>query len=129
MVAHLLHGERTDWLPRLRILELGETRPFDPFDRFAHRTESAGASIDELLDQFAEARKASLVELESLLADGLDLHRAGRHPELGRVTARQLLATWVVHDLGHIRQIARVMARQYCDEIGPWQDYLPVLSE
>lgn len=130
VVAHLLHAERDDWMPRLRIiLEHGETRPFEPFDRFAHRTASAGASIDELLDQFAKARQANLVELESLLAGGLDLDRAGMHPELGRVTARQLLATWAVHDLGHIRQIARVMAKQYDEEVGPWRAYLPVLSE
>lgn len=130
VVAHLLHAERDDWMPRLRIIfEHGETRPFDPFDRFAHHTASAGASINELFDQFAEEREASLAELESLLAGGLDLDRAGRHPEFGRVTARQLLATWVVHDLGHVRQIARVMARQYGDEVGPWRDYLPVLSE
>lgn len=130
VVAHLLHGERTDWMPRLRtILEHGDTRPFEPFDRFAHRIASAGTSIDELLDQFGEEREASLAELASLLDGGLDLDRIGRHPELGRVTARQLLATWVVHDLGHIRQIARVMAKQYADEVGPWRDYLPVLSE
>lgn len=130
VVAHLLHGERDDWMPRLRIiLELGETRPFERFDRFAHRTESAGASIDELLDQFAAARQASLAELDSLLADGLDLGRTGVHPDLGRVTAGQLLATWVVHDLGHIRQIARVMAKQYGGDVGPWREYLPVLSE
>lgn len=130
VVAHLLHGERTDWMSRLRIiLEHGEARPFEPFDRFAHRTASAGASLDELLDQFAEARYANLAELASLLDGGLDLDRAGVHPELGRVTARQLLATWAVHDLGHIRQIARVMANQYGDEVGPWRAYLPVLSE
>lgn len=129
VVAHLLHAERDDWMPRLRIiLEHGETRAFEPFDRLAHRTASAGASIDELLDQFAAARRASLAELASLLAGGLDLDRAGRHPELGRVTARQLLATWVVHDLGHIRQVARVMAKQYGDAVGPWRAYLPVLE-
>lgn len=132
VVAHLLHGERTDWMPRLRIiLEHGEARPFEPFDRFAHRTASIGASIDELLEKFEEARQASLAELASLLDGGLDsgLDRAGRHPELGRVTARQLLATWAVHDLGHVRQIARVLAKQYGGEVGPWRAYLPVLSE
>lgn len=130
VVAHLLHGERKDWMPRVRvILEHGEAQPFEPFDRFAHRTESAGASIEKLLDQFASAREASLAELAPLLAGGLDLDRSGRHPELGRVTARQLLATWAVHDLGHIRQIARVMAKRYGDEVGPWRAYLPVLSE
>lgn len=130
VVAHLLHAEHDDWIPRLRIiLKHGESKPFEPFDRFAHRTESSGASIDELLDQFEAARQASLAELDSLLAGGFDLGRTGMHPELGRVTAGQLLATWVVHDLGHIRQIARVMAKQYSGDVGPWRDYLPVLSE
>lgn len=130
VMGHLVHGERTDWMPRLRIiLEHGEARPFEPFDRFAHRTASAGASIDELVEQFGEEREANLAEFASLLDGGLGLDRIGRHPELGRVTARQLLATWVVHDLGHVRQIARVMAKQYADEVGPWRDYLPVLSE
>lgn len=130
VVAHLLHGERTDWIPRLRIIrEHGEARPFEPFDRFAHREESGSLSMAELLDEFEAARMWNLAELEQLLVDGVDLGRTGVHPELGRVTARQLLATWVVHDLGHIRQITRVMAKQYAGEVGPWRDYLPVLSE
>lgn len=130
VVAHLLHGERTDWMPRLRIiLEHGEGRPFEPFDRVAHRAESAGLTIGELLDAFAAARARNLAELEALGLDEAALARTGTHPELGRVTARELLATWVVHDLGHIRQIARVLARQYAGVVGPWREYLPVLRQ
>jgi hypothetical protein len=129
VVAHLLYGERVDWMTRLRIIiEHGESRPFDPFDRRAHRAVYASHPIADLLDEFGAAREANLRELAELAGGGLDLELAGAHPELGRVTARQLLATWVVHDLGHVRQIARTMARQYSDEVGPWRAYLPVLD-
>lgn len=129
VVAHLLHGERTDWMPRLRIiLEHGEDRPFDPFGRRAHRIESAGMSMGALLREFEKERAQNLAELEALAGHGLDLELTGMHPELGVATVRQLLAAWVVHDLGHLRQIVRVMASQYGDEVGPWLPYLPVLS-
>ncbi len=129
VVGHLIHGERTDWIPRARIvLEHGESRPFEPFDRFAQFEASRGKRLGELLDEFAALRAANL---QSLRAHGLapaDLARRGRHPELGTVTLEQLLATWVVHDLGHLAQITRTMAKQYGSAVGPWKAYLPVLS-
>lgn len=129
-MGHLIHGERTDWIPRLRIvLEHADAVPFEPFDPFAQERESRGKSLEELLDEFERARDRSLDALRALARDGLDGTRPGRHPELRAVTLGQLLATWVAHDLGHIRQIARAMAKQYADGVGPWRAYLPVLSE
>lgn len=129
IVGHLIHGERTDWMPRVRrILEQGESQPFEPFDRLAQLTASAGQSLPALLDEFAQLRAASLRELTALELSDTDLHRRGRHPELGPVTLRQLLATWVAHDLDHIVQVARVLATQYADEVGPWRAYLRVIS-
>jgi hypothetical protein len=128
IVGHLIHGERTDWIPRLEhLLAHGDSRPFVPFDRFAQFRDSRGKSLQQLLDTFTELRRESIGRLESLqLATG-DFARPGRHPELGPVTLGQLLATWVVHDLNHVAQIARVMARQYTEPVGPWIEYLPVL--
>lgn len=128
IVGHLIHGEETDWIPRAKvILEDGETRPFEPFDRFAMFEKSKGKSLAQLLDTFERLREASLRELEMLkLTDAL-LDKRGRHPELGLVTLRQLLSTWVVHDLGHVGQAARVLAKQYAEEVGPWREYLPIL--
>lgn len=129
VVGHLIHGERTDWIPRLeRILQDGERRPFEPFDRFAQRNENEGRELDDLLDEFAQLRKMSLARLRSIGLSPAKLELCGRHPELGPVTAQQLVATWVVHDLGHVGQIARVMAKRYAGEVGPWRDYLPVLT-
>jgi DinB family protein len=129
VVGHLIHGERTDWIPRAKIiLAHGEARPFDTFDRFAQFTASEGRSLDSLLDEFASVRTDSLRELAALHLTDSDLDRRGRHPALGVVTLRQLLATWVAHDLDHIVQISRVLARQYSDEVGPWQAYLRVIS-
>src|SRR5262245_18853783 len=120
VVGHLLHGEETDWIPRARrILEQGEAKPFDPFDRFAHRERFVDWSMDRLLDGFEAARSESLRMLRSLPAAPADLARRGTHPALGSVTLRQLLATWVVHDLNHVAQIARVLAKQYGEEVGP----------
>ena len=130
VIGHLLHGERTDWLTRARIIrEQGEARPFDPFDRFAQFRESAGRSIGELLDAFAAARTENLRVLASWRLAPADLARTGTHPSFGRVTLEQLLATWVAHDLDHITQIARVMAKQYDAEVGPWKVYLGVLGD
>lgn len=129
VVGHLLHGEHTDWIPRARIILQGEEGRFEPFDRFAHRQLSRDKTMEELLAEFAETRQESLRALESLQLEESDLDRVGTHPELGRVTLRQLLAAWVVHDLGHLAQIARVMAKQYADEVGPWLAYMPVLSD
>ncbi|MEN3326553.1 MAG: hypothetical protein V7638_1360 [Acidobacteriota bacterium] len=130
VIGHLIHGDETDWIPRAKIiLEHGETRPFEPFDRVAMFEASKGKSIVELLDTFAQLRTQNLRELESpnLTSDLLD--KRGRHPELGLVTLRQLLSTWVVHDLGHVRQIVRVMSKQYGDAVGPWKAYLSILDE
>ena len=129
VVGHLIHGEETDWVPRLRIiLAHGEAVPFTPFDRFAFRTTCAGRSMADLLDRFARLREANLQEVRGLDLDAAMLGRTGTHPALGRVTLAQLLAAWVVHDLGHLKQVARVMARQYRDAVGPWRAYLTVLD-
>jgi hypothetical protein len=129
ILGHLIHGERTDWLPRARIiLEQGDTRPFDTFDRLAQFRESAGQTLDSLLDEFAALRASNLRQLDALRLTDADLDRRGRHPALGVVTLRQLLATWVAHDLDHIAQIARVLARQYTDGVGPWRAYLRIIS-
>jgi hypothetical protein len=128
ILAHLVHGERTDWIPRARIiLAHGEGRPFDPFDREGHA--SLPADPAALLAEFASARAESVAALRAMRLSEKDLDRAGRHPAFGRVTLRQLLATWVVHDLGHLRQAARVMAKRYGEDVGPWIAYLPVLRE
>lgn len=130
VVGHLIHGERTDWIPRARIIvENGESRPFEPFDRTAMFRESAGKSLRELLLEFADLRSGNLEALDSLQLTDNELELQGRHPELGCVTLRQLLASWVVHDLGHIAQISRVMAKQYKQEIGPWRAYLTIVHD
>jgi hypothetical protein len=129
IVGHLIVGERTDWLPRARIiLGQGEARPFDPFDRFAQAKESPGKSLEQLLDEFARLRKENLAALQALNLQPEDLARRGRHPELGVVTLSELLATWPIHDLTHLHQLSRVMAYQYRDAVGPWGAYLGVLQ-
>ena len=129
VIGHLIHGERTDWVQRASIiLEHGETRPFDKFDRFAQFALSEGRSLASLLDEFATLRQENLRELERMRLTDADLERRGRHAELGAVTLRQLLATWVAHDLDHVVQISRVLARQYSDEVGPWRAYLRIIS-
>jgi uncharacterized damage-inducible protein DinB len=129
IVGHLIHAERTDWMPRVEILlTYGETQPFTPFDRFAQFQASRGKTLRELLDIFAELRAANLTRLTSLGLTADDLERRGQHPELGPVTLLELLATWVAHDLSHIAQVARVMGRQYTDAVGPWRAYLPMLG-
>jgi hypothetical protein len=129
VMGHLIHGEETDWIPRARIiLEYGESRPFESFDRFAMFEKSRGKSLGELLAMFERLRGESLKELEQMSLTPAMLGKRGRHPELGVVTLSQLLSTWVVHDLGHIGQIVRVMARQYTEAVGAWRAYLPVLS-
>jgi hypothetical protein len=129
VVGHLLHGEETDWIPRARIiLEHGEEMTFEPFDRFAQLTRFAGRSLEGLLDRFHEARRESLATLRGWDLAPEQLALLGRHPELGTVTLGELLATWTVHDLGHVAQITRVMSKRYADEVGPWRAYLPVLE-
>lgn len=130
VVGHLIHGEETDWIPRARIIiNDGETRPFEPFDRVAMFEKSKGKSLVELLDTFSNLRSSNIQELEQMNLTPLMLEKRGTHPELGPVTLAQLLASWVVHDLGHIAQIVRVMARQYRAEVGPWSAYLPILGK
>jgi hypothetical protein len=129
IVGHLIVGERTDWIPRARIiLQHGEARAFDPFDRFAQEKESQGKSLDQLLNEFARLRTENLAALQSLNLQPEDLARRGKHPELGLVTLSELLATWAVHDLTHVHQLSRVMAHQYREAVGPWSAYLGVLK-
>lgn len=130
VMGHLIHGEETDWIPRAKIIIAhGETRAFEPFDRVAMFEESKRKPIGQLLDAFAQLRTESLRELQSLNLTDDVLNKRGRHPELGVVTLRQLLSTWVVHDLGHVRQVVRVMSKQYRDAVGPWRAYLSILEE
>lgn len=128
VLVHLIHGERADWLGRVRsILEHGEGRPFEPFDRRGFMDEARTWSLDALLEEFARLRAENLRALDALVRPE-HLTRRGRHPAFGPVTLQQLLATWTVHDLGHLAQIARVMAKRYGAEVGPWVEYLPVLT-
>jgi hypothetical protein len=122
VLGHLIHGERTDWIPRARIiLEHGEARVFDSFDRFAMYEASRGQSLADLLETFAALRAQNLDRLNDMNLKAADLDKTGMHPELGRVTLRNHLALWVVHDLGHVAQICRVQAHRYADELGPWR--------
>ena len=128
IVGHLIHGERTDWMPRVKmILQFGETRAFEPFDRLAQQRDNA-RPLPERLDLFARLRRENLHELGALNLQPSDLERHGRHPALGVVTLTQLISTWAVHDLTHLHQISRVMAHQYRDDVGPWSAYLGVLK-
>jgi DinB family protein len=129
IVGHLIVGDRTDWMPRIRtIMEHGEARPFEPFDRLAQKKESEGKSLEHLLDDFARLRSENLAALQALNLQSADLARRGKHPALGPVTLSELLATWAVHDLTHLHQLSRVMAYQYRDEVGPWSAFLGVLK-
>jgi DinB superfamily len=129
VVGHLVHGERTDWMPRVRmVLQSGESQKFEPFDRWGQARESQGKSLEQLLDEFARLRSENLGALRGLNLRPEDLERRGRHPSLGVVTLSQLLATWATHDLTHLHQISRVMAHQYRDAVGPWIAYLGVLQ-
>jgi hypothetical protein len=129
VVGHLIHCERADWILRARIiLEHGESRTFEPFDRFAQFKDSQGKTLDGMLDEFTALRAGCLRDLASMALTDADLDRRGRHPAFGEVTLGQLLATWTAHDLGHISQIVRAMGRQYTDAVGPWKQYLSILS-
>lgn len=128
IVGHLIHGEKTDWLPRLEIILAEDTdKSFAPFDRFAQFEASKGKDLEQLLDEFKQLRRQNLARLRTKNLSREDLTRTGIHPDFGPVTLEQLLATWTVHDLNHIAQVARVMAKQYTDAVGPWQAYLGVL--
>jgi hypothetical protein len=129
VIGHLIHGEETDWIPRAKIiLRHGETRPFESFNRFAMFEKSRGKTLNELLERFEQLRRESLNELEEMSLTPEMLGKRGIHPELGVVTLSQLLSTWVVHDLGHVGQIVRVMAKQYSEAVGEWRAYLPILN-
>ena len=129
VVGHLIHAERTDWMPRARmILQFGDTQKFEPFDRLAQVRESQGKSLSQLLDEFARLRANNLQELHALNLTPPDLDKRGRHPAFGPVTLSQLLATWPAHDLTHLHQISRIMAYQYREAVGPWEKYLGVLQ-
>ena len=129
VVAHLIHAERTDWIPRAKmVLQFGEARAFEPFDRFGYVTEGKGKSLGQLLDEFGRVRGESLSELRALNLTGEDLQRWGLHPQLGAVTLSALLATWAAHDLTHLHQISRIMAHQYREAVGPWSAYLGVMQ-
>ena len=129
IIGHLAHAERADWIPRARIiLAQGADRRFTPFDRFAQFRESEGKSLVDLLAEFTRLRAESLTTLAGWRLTDAHLELTGEHPAFGAVTLRQLLATWVAHDLGHIGQTARVMAKQYRDAVGPWRAYLPVMD-
>ena len=129
IVGHLIHGEKTDWIPRLKIiLGSSENKTFEPFDRFAQFENSKGKTISQLLDEFETLRAENLDQLKAINLTTAQLELKGMHPELGEVTLSQLLATWVTHDLAHIAQISRVMAKQYKNEVGPWAAYIPILN-
>jgi uncharacterized damage-inducible protein DinB len=129
IVGHLIHGEKTDWMPRAEIiLSDRENRDFEPFDRFAMFEDSQGKSIQELLDDFNHLRRSSVERLHALHPTVSDYEKTGIHPTLGEVTLRQLLSTWAVHDLNHLGQIAQVMARQYKVEVGPWREFLEIID-
>ena len=129
VIGHLVHGEKTDWTLRTKmILEFGNTKTFEKYDRFAQYEESKGKSLQQLLDEFAAIRKENMVWFKALNLTEDDLDKQGLHPVLGDVTLRHLLATWVVHDLTHIAQITRVMAKQYQSEMGPWTEFFRILN-
>lgn len=129
ILGHLIQGEMTDWIPRVRIiLECQESRPFDPFDRAGFAELVKGKSVDQLLNRFADLREKNLEALDELDLDETQLDLRGTHPGLGTVTMRNLLATWVVHDLGHIAQLARVMSNEYKEAVGPWRQYLSIVQ-
>jgi DinB superfamily len=129
VVGHLIHAERTDWIPRvIMVLEFGETQAFAPFDREGQTREVQGKSLAQLLDEFARVRSENLDKLRALKLRPDDLARRGLHPALGIVTLSQLLATWAAHDLTHLHQISRVMAHQYREAVGPWKRFLGVLE-
>jgi len=129
VIGHLIHGERTDWMPRARmVLQFGESKTFVPFDRWAQARESEGKSLPQLLDEFARLRAENLEELRAMNLRSEDFERRGQHPALGVVTLAQLLATWAAHDLTHLHQLSRIMAHQYREAVGPWSAYLGVLQ-
>jgi hypothetical protein len=129
VVGHLIAAEKTNWLPRAKLILEGEGHPFEPFDRVAMFETSRGKTLEDLLEEFAKLREQNLQTLREFELTEHDFEKVGNHPDLGKVTLRQLLATWVVHDLSHLRQIVRTMAKQYATEVGPWKAYLSVFQK
>ncbi len=130
VVGHLIDGEETDWIPRARIILSTEAdKSFTPYDRFRHRERNIGRTLDSLLTEFSRLRAENVEQLRIWQLSDSQLDQTGVHPTFGPVTLRQLLAAWVVHDLGHIAQVSRVMAKQYRDEVGPWVPFMPVLTD
>jgi uncharacterized damage-inducible protein DinB len=129
VLGHLVHGEKTDWIPRAKIiLSDAPDKTFQPFDRFAQFDESKGKTLQQLLDELKMLRKKNIEILRSEKLTNENLEEKGGHPALGEVTLAQLLATWTVHDLDHISQISRIMAKQYKEAVGPWVEYLGILN-
>ena len=128
VIGHLIHGERTDWIPRARHILSKNPEPFEPFDRFAQFTESRGKTLSELLDTFEALRMDNIKELKNMNLKNEDYLLSGMHPAFGQVNLGQLLSTWTVHDLSHLAQVSRVMAKVYSDQTGPWRTYLPILK-
>lgn len=129
VLGHLIHGERTDWIPRTKIIMGNDPdKKFEPFDRFAQFENSKGKTMNQLLEEFERFRNENIDQLKSMQITTQDLLRKGLHPQFGKITLKQMLSTWVAHDLAHIAQISRVMARQYKSEVGPWYDYLNILK-
>lgn len=129
ILGHLVHCERNDWMERTLIILHSDDKNFKPVDRFAQLTENKGKSITDLLEEFKSLREKNIAQLKGLNITEVTLDNKGIHPAFGEVTLRQLLSTWVVHDLNHLAQISRVMAKQYKEETGPWVEYLPILGK
>ncbi|MFC5452867.1 DinB family protein [Paenibacillus aestuarii] len=130
VIDHLIEAEKTNWIPRLNtILQDGENKPFPPFDRFAHLNDKTAATIEEKLLAFQQIRTVNLAYIRSVIDPAQHFERTGRHPAFGLVKVRELLATWVVHDLTHMAQIVRVMAERYRVDVGPWSEYLGILKK
>lgn len=129
IIGHLIYGEKTDWVPRMEVILSDQAnKTFEPFDRFAQFRESKGKSLHDLLEEFTTLRAQNIQKLQSIHFTDEDWQKEGTHPALGQATLAQLFAAWVVHDLNHIAQIARVMAKQYDAEVGPWKEYLGILN-
>jgi hypothetical protein len=129
VIGHLIHGEKGDWMPRLDIiLKHGPARPFDPFDREAQFRDSEGKSLSTLLDEFSSLRRENLARMRAMNLGPAQFELEGTHPTLGKVTVRQLLATWTAHDLAHLLQVSRVMAKRYKQDVGPWAEFMSVMK-
>lgn len=130
VVGHLIEGEKNNWLPRIKmILTKGATEPFPPFDRFSQLNQNDGKTMEQLLNEFADIRRANLEILRQIINPKTNFEQTGVHPEFGIVKLREQISTWVAHDLTHISQIARVLAKRYQNDVGPWRAYLRILAD